>query len=187
MPLLFELASALSGELVAAHQLADRLSETEAVRNLAEADTAAEAMESITVGIAADPMAGDEFDLAELEERHFFCQVYADPEEGHIAGLGPEAMGNPKEGGVFRVYFRRQVRESEDRADAYNFFWDRVSAIGTQLLPAAESLAADTNRNRFKQVTRMIGPEFGTRRREGSQGVFLFALLTFAWGDIEQE
>src|SRR5687768_6491261 len=168
MPL-FELASALSGELTAAYQLADRLSETTAVQNLAEAASAETALEKITVGIAADPFSGDEFDVQELETRHFFAQIYAVPEEGHLAGLGPEAMGNPREGGVFRVYLRRQVRESEDRADAYNFFWDRVSAIGTQLLPVAEGLTALTNRNRFKQVNRMIGPEFGERRKEGVQ------------------
>jgi len=186
MPL-FDITTALSGELKAAYQLADRLSEATAVKNLAETAVTAEALAKITVGIAADPFDGDAYSLGQLENQHFFGLVYAETEEGHLAGLSPEAVGNPREGGVFRVYLRRQVRESEDRADAYKFFWDRVSAIGTQLIPAAEALAALTNRNRFQQVNRMIGPEFGSRRSEADQGCYLYALLTFTWGDIETE
>lgn len=186
MPL-FDLNSALSGELKAAYQLADRLSETTAVQNLAEESGAAGALTKITVGIADDPFNGDVYSLGELENQHFFAQVYAEPEEGHVAGLAPEAVGNPREGGEFLVYLRRQVRESEDRTDAYNFFWDRVSAIGTQLIVLADALATLTNRNRFKQVGRMIGPEFGTRRGEGDQGCYLYAQLKVSWGDIETE
>lgn len=186
MPL-FELSSTSSGELIAAYQLADRLSEITVFKNLAETTVTAEALAKITVGIAADPLGGDEYSLGELEEQHFFAQVYAEPEEGHIAGLAPEAVGTPREGGVFRVYLRRQVRESEDRTDAYLFFWDRVSKIGTQLIAAAEALDALTNRNRFKQVGRVIGPEFGQRRSEANQGPYLFALLTVTWGDVENE
>jgi hypothetical protein len=186
MPL-FELASALSGELPAAYQLADRLSETTAVKNLAETTVTAEALAKITVGIANDPLDPEGYFLGELESQHFFAQVYAEDEEGHIASLGPEAVGNPREGGIFCVYLRRQVRESEDKSDAYNFFWDRVSAIGKQLIPAAEALTALTNRNRFKTVGRPIGPQFGKKRAEGLQGVYLFALLKFTWGDVEQE
>ncbi len=186
MPL-FELNSALSGELKAAYQLADRLSETTAVKNLAETTVTAEALEKITVGIAADPFDGEAYSLGELENEHFFVQVYSETEEGHLAGLSPEAVGNPREGGVFCVYLRRQVRESEDRTDAYNFFWDRVSAIGIQLIPAAEAVATLANRNRFKTVGRPIGPEFGKRRGEGSQGVYLYAQLKVTWGDVETE
>lgn len=186
MPL-FELNSALSCELKVAYQLADRLSESTAVKNLAETSVTAEALAKIAVGIAADPLGGDVYELGELENQHFFGQVYAEAEEGHVAGLGPEAMGTPREGGIFCVYLRRQVRESEDRRDAYNFFWDRVSAIGTQVVQAAENLAALTNRNRFTQVGRAIGPEFGERRAEGDQGLYLYALLKFSWGDIETE
>jgi hypothetical protein len=186
MPL-FDINSALSGELVAAYQLADRLSETTAIKNLAETAVTAEALAKITVGIAADPFEGDVYTLAELENQHFFAQVYSETEEGHAAGLGPEAVGNPREGGVFCVYLRRQVRQNEDRTDAYNFFWDRVSAIGTQLIPAAEALGTLSNRNRFKQVGRTIGPEFGSRRAEGDQGVYLEAMLKITWGDVENE
>jgi hypothetical protein len=186
MPL-FDINTALSGELKAAYQLADRLSELTAVKNLAETLVTAEALDKITVGIAADPFEGDAYTLQELENRHFFAQVYAEPEEGHVAGLAPEAVGNPREGGVFCVYLRRQVRDSEDRTDAYNFFWDRVSAIGTQLIQAAEALAELTNRNRFKQVGRAIGPEFGRRRSEADQGDYLEALLKVTWGDVANE
>lgn len=186
MPL-FELSTNSSGELQAAYQLADRLSELTSVKNLAETSVTAEALEAITVGIAADPLGGDEYGLGELEERHFFAQVYAEPEEGYVSGLAPEAVGTPREGGVFRVYLRRQVRESEDRTDACNFFWDRVSAIGVQLIAAAEALAANTSRNRFKQVARQMGPEFGDRKGDGDTGVYLWALLKVTWGDIETE
>lgn len=186
MPL-FDINSALSCELPAAYQLTDRLSETQAVQDLAEAADAAEALLKITVGIAADPLDGDVYLLGELENQHFFAQVYAETDEGFLAGLGPETFGTPREGGMFRVYLRRNVREAEDRTDAYNFFWDRVSAIGVQLLAAAETLDALTNRNRFEQVTRMIGPEFGERRGEGDQGVYLYALLKVTWGNVEIE
>ena len=186
MPL-FELASAQSGELVAAYQLADRLSETDALHDLAEVTSDADALAKIAVGIADDPLDGDEYSLTELDEQHFYAQVYAEPEEGHVAELGPEVLATPREGGVFCVYLRRRVRGAEDRRDAYNFFWDRVSAIGKQLIPTAEELGTLTNRNRFRQVARVIGPEFGSRRAEGDQGDFLFALLKFTWGDVDRE
>jgi hypothetical protein len=186
MPL-FELSSALSCELGAANQLATRLSNLECIQDLAEATTAAEALAKITAGIADDPLDSDEHTLGELENQHFFAQIYADPEEGHVAGLSPAAMDTPKEGGLFRVYLRRQVRGSEERSDAYNFFWDRVSAIGAGLILAAETTLTSPRNYRFKQVGRAIGPEFGRRRSEGDRGAFLFALLTVTWGDIEAE
>lgn len=186
MPL-FDISTALSCELVAANQLAARLSEADGVQNLAETTSAATALESITIGIAGDPFDSAEFTLDELENRHFFVHIYAEPDEGFASGLGPEAMGVPKEGGAFRVYLRRQVRESEDRTDAYNFFWDRISSVPAAVLESAEELAADADKNRFAQVTRPLGPEFGTRRTEGDQGDYLFAEFVFTWGDVERE
>jgi hypothetical protein len=186
MPL-FELASALSPELKAAHQLADRLSETTGIKNLAETADTAEALAKIIVGVSDDPLDGEAYTLPELEVRHFFAHVYAEREDGFVAGQSPEAVGVPRQGGAFRVYLCRQVRESEDKTDAYNFFWDRVSSVGADVVTASEELAALTNRNRFKQVNRRLGPDFGPRRAQGDRGDYLEALLIFIWGDVQTD
>ncbi len=184
---LFELASAQSGELVAANQLADRLSESVAFQQLAEKANSITARAKITVGIAADPLLEDELTPTELANQHVFAQVYSDYEDAYAAGLDSATQGNPREGGLFRVYLRRQVREAESRADAYLFFWDRVAAIPRQVVAAAEALNSLTNRNRFRQAQRLLGPEFGTRGGEGAQGLYLHALLKFTWGDVTIE
>jgi hypothetical protein len=184
---LFDLVTAMSHELVVAHQLGDRLSETLAVQSLSETANATDALRLITVGIAEDPENKDYYTLEELQYRHFFVQVYPEPIDGHVSGLGPEAMGNPREGGLLRAHFVRQIRDTEDKTDAFNFFWDRISAIGKQLIPAAEALSEDVNKNRFQQVGRPWGPVFGARRTEGDQGAHLRAMLRFSWGDIEVE
>jgi hypothetical protein len=113
--------------------------------------------------------------------------VYAEPDEGYAAGLSPAAMDTPREGGVFRVYFRRQVRESENAIDAYNFFWDRLSAIGPAVLLAAEQTLTSPRNYRFKQASRPVGPQYGARRTQGEQGEYLEAMLRFTWGDVEAE
>jgi hypothetical protein len=96
-------------------------------------------------------------------------------------------MGNPREGGVFLVYLRRQVREEEERSDAYKFFWDRISAIGPAVVLASEQSLIEPRNFRFTLADRQVGPAFGERRTEGAQGVFLIAQLAFTWGDVERE
>lgn len=186
MPPLFNLAGALSCELQAAYQLRDILSELEAIQNLAETHSIADTLDKITVGIAADPMDGEAFDKWELDQRHFIARVYAEVESSHLAGLGQETVGNPREGGVFLLYLRRQVRDTEERSDVYSFFWDRVSAIGPALILASETDLVSDNNYRFADVERIVGPAFGERRTEGEQGAHLLALLSVTWGDIER-
>lgn len=186
MPL-FELASALSCEVVAAHQLADRLSETTGIQQLAEATDSTEALESVTVGISEDPFSEEGYERDELENRHFVARVFAEVEGSHLTGQAPEAMGNPREGGVFLVYLRRQVRESEERSDAYKFFWDRVSSIGPAVILASEQDLENPQNYRFTLADRQIGPAFGERREVGEQGYYLVAELAFTWGDVERE
>lgn len=186
MPL-FDINTALSPEVKAAHQLAERLSELTAIQNLAETTNAADALAKIVVGIDTDPFDGDVYTLEELEHRHFIAHVYSEREAGHAAVLGPETMGNPHEGATYFVYLCRQIRESEDAIDAYNFFWDRISAIGIQLIPAAEALQAGTYSNRFTRVLRTAGPIQGQRKAEGMRGRFLEAQLRISWGDVEEE
>jgi hypothetical protein len=186
MPL-FEIETALSCELPAAYQLADRLSDTEAIQHLAETVEADEAYEHIIVGIAQDPFDGETYSIEELENRHFVAHIYAEKENGHVSGLSPAAMDTPRQGGVFKLYLCRQVRESEDPIDVYNFFWDRISAIGPAVMLAAEQDLSYPHNYRFQQVNRALGPEQTARRTEGATGKRLEALLTFAWGDVEAE
>lgn len=184
MPL-FDLNSALSCELPAAYELATRLSQAEAVQDLAETDVEATALTFIKVGISDDPFDGDQFTRQQLDVRHLLINVYAEPENGMLAQRSPAAVDDPLQGGALRVAIKRQIRESEDREDAYNFFWDRVSAIGPAVILSSETSA--TGGHRFKQCTRVYGPEFGARRASGDQGEYLEALLVIPWGDVEQE
>jgi hypothetical protein len=186
MPLFTE-ETAKSNELPAAIQLADRLADNPAVQDLAEKTTATETLTHIVVGIARDPFDGDTYTLAELESRHFVAHIYAEATEGYVAGLGREAMGNPREGGQLRVYLCRQIRESEDILDAYNFFWDRISAIATPLIISAEQELNEPRNYRFKLLERILGPMQTELRSEGAQGKRLEAMLRVNWGDIETE
>lgn len=183
---LFDHDSPLSEEPAALYRCRELLSACTAAIELLEVASAAEAKLLIVPGPADPPTDGQAFAVDELEGRIAYAQLYPDPSDGSLAVIRSRAVGCVSEkAGVFRLHFRRMVREAEYNAtngrwDAYFYFLDRTTRVCEQLVEAADLNLA------VSQINRVAGPLFNHRDDWPTQGIQLWADFLVHWGGSEQ-
>lgn len=188
MPL-FEIASARGKEAAGLFHLRSLLAADAVFQELAEAASSAEAMTKVQVGPNPDPLDDPEqYSIEELENSFFFCTIAPPDDDGHEVTQGDSLTECPLEGGVIEVYLRRQVRRLEieegGRDDVYLFFLDCISALEHRIYEAAVSSATETIN--LKRGRRQLGPYFASYAEEAGQGVYIWAIVHFEWGDLDQ-
>lgn len=182
---LFDLQSAMSREVPAAHDLATALASTAAWQALCEAPGDANAaMLKIGIGPEDDPFDGTRFTRDELRTLFVRATIGPDDETPYVSvDQGSEAIC-PLEAISLLIYVRRFVREEELAApdglrNTFAWFWDCVSALHLQLHYVAGVLGAP----RLVSIERREGPKFGPVQDRTEQGDYLWATLAVKIGD----
>lgn len=149
-------------------------------QQLCKVDSAEEALAKIDVGMGPAPANGQKFTEDELAQRFVFLEINRAPGSHIVLARGLPGQ-EPYQSGKLEFELRRYVRkeENQNRANFFNRFWDRVSALTVELQQAV----GDGYCGATKNIVCTQGPFRSPPELKVSQGDFFWAILVATWGD----
>lgn len=186
MPL-YTADTARSTDVPCAVELADRISETQAYKDLTGTTSDAAALATIVVGPGEPPWDGEAFTETEIRQRHCWANIFAPGDGGSGAFLGT-GVNELNESGTCQVELTWSPTEADLAADngaqdCYRFFWDRITALKPEIWEAVYGSEFQCPR---VQSIDLQGFGWTSDEREAAEGACLGASFLVSWGDLEQ-